>query len=244
MELDVLKEIPLILFRLVTIIPVLLFVALFMGRRAIGEMPVFDFLVIVVLGAVVGADIADPSIHHLPTLVTIMAIGIMQRMTSRWIVSSRKFGRLITFEPTIVIWKGNILEKNLWQVRYSIDNLLVMLREQHIFDLADVELGVVEPNGRLSVQLIPEEKVATKKDVQAPFPLSAQISFPVIVEGKVYEDVLSDLGLDLQWLRKQLREEGIEHEKDVLFASVNEEQKLTLSSKKGTFVPAPPTFHH
>ncbi|MCS3600250.1 uncharacterized membrane protein YcaP (DUF421 family) [Bacillus sp. JUb91] len=36
-----------------------------MGKRAIGELPIFDFLIIITLGAVVGADIADPSIKHL-----------------------------------------------------------------------------------------------------------------------------------------------------------------------------------
>ncbi len=42
--------------RIITIIPCLLIMTLFMGKRAIGEVPVFDFLIIIVLGAVAGAD--------------------------------------------------------------------------------------------------------------------------------------------------------------------------------------------
>lgn len=63
--LELLKDVALVLGRVVTILPLLLFVTLFMGKRAIGELPVFDFLIIITLDAVVGADIADPDIHHL-----------------------------------------------------------------------------------------------------------------------------------------------------------------------------------
>lgn len=64
--------------RIITIIPCLLIMTLFMGKRAIGEVPVFDFLIIIVLGAVAGADIADPDIPHVYTFLTIIAIGVLQ----------------------------------------------------------------------------------------------------------------------------------------------------------------------
>nr|WP_283730771.1 hypothetical protein [Bacillus cereus] len=99
---DFLKEISLVLVRIITILPLLLFVTLFMGKRAIGELPIFDFLIIITLGAVVGADIADPSIKHLPTVITIIAIGILQKIVTSWKISNRKLDKLLTFEPTII----------------------------------------------------------------------------------------------------------------------------------------------
>lgn len=78
---EFLKETGLIFGRIITILPLLLIVTLLMGKRAIGELPVFDFLIIVTLGAVVGADIADPSIHHLPTAMAIIGIGILQKLS-------------------------------------------------------------------------------------------------------------------------------------------------------------------
>lgn len=160
------KEIPTVLGRIVTILPLVLFITLFMGRRSIGEMPVFDFLIIITLGAVVGADIADPSIHHLPTVVAIIAIGILQRAVSQWMISNRKIGQLITFKPTIVIWKGQILHENLHRIHYSIDNILVMLREYQIFDLSEVDTAIIESNGKLSVQKKVEKQIITKEDLQ------------------------------------------------------------------------------
>src|SRR5690606_24838184 len=120
---------------IVTIIPLLLFTTLFMGKRAIGELPVFDFLIVIILGALVGADIAEPDIKHLPTAFAIIAIGVFQRIVTRWKISNRKIGRLLTFEPTVVLQNGKFVNENLKKIRYSIDNILQMLREKDVFDI-------------------------------------------------------------------------------------------------------------
>lgn len=65
--------------RIVTILPLMLAIGLFMGKRSIGELPVIDFLTVLVLGSVVGADIADPNIHHIHTVVAIMVIALLQK---------------------------------------------------------------------------------------------------------------------------------------------------------------------
>lgn len=59
------KELGIVTMRIATLFPLLLGVTLFMGRRSIGELPVFDFLIILALGSVIGADIANPQIEHL-----------------------------------------------------------------------------------------------------------------------------------------------------------------------------------
>nr|WP_323741919.1 hypothetical protein [Salinibacillus xinjiangensis] len=45
-----------VLGRVLTIMPLLLFIGIFMGKRAIGELPVFGFLIVITLGSVVSAD--------------------------------------------------------------------------------------------------------------------------------------------------------------------------------------------
>jgi uncharacterized membrane protein YcaP (DUF421 family) len=50
----------LVTLRVSSIFPLMLLAALFMGKRSVGELPVFDLLVVLTLGSVVGADIADP----------------------------------------------------------------------------------------------------------------------------------------------------------------------------------------
>lgn len=117
-----------------------------MGKRSVGQLPIFDFLVVITLGAVVGADIADPTTHHFPIAVAIVTLGIFQIVVARWKISNRKIGRLLTFEPTIIIHNGKFIKKNIRQIRYSIDNVLQMLREKNVFDISDVKMGIIEAN--------------------------------------------------------------------------------------------------
>lgn len=224
------KEMGILLGRVVTIIPLLLIATLFMGKRSVGELPVFDFLIIITLGAVVGADIADPQIPHIHTAVAIVLIGLFQRIVSRLKISFRKFGHWITFEPTIVIQDGQFVVKNLKSLRYSIDNILQMLREKDIFDLTEVHLGIVEANGRLTVLKIPEKSVVVAGDLNIANKASS-LSYPLIMDGAVHQGVLAKLGLSPEWLKNELKNLSITDCNEIFFASINDKNELHISLK-------------
>lgn len=141
----------LVLFRIVTIMLLLLFsVLLIMGKRPIGELPVFDFLALVVIGAIVGADIADPKIEHMPTAFAIVVLAILQRIISFLMIHNKKVKRLFSFEPTIIIKNSKFIYKNIKNTHYTIDDILMLLREKEIFDISEIEYGIIEANGNLS----------------------------------------------------------------------------------------------
>ncbi|SDH03245.1 Uncharacterized membrane protein YcaP, DUF421 family [Alteribacillus persepolensis] len=238
---DTLKDIVLVYGRILTILPVVLAVAIFMGRRAIGELPIFDFLIIITLGAVVGADIADPSIHHIPTAAAVVAIGVLQRLVAHWKITSRTVERLITFEPTIVVYDGVLLKHNLQHIDYSIDNILQMLREKDVFDIRDVRLAIVEANGALSVLKKTEKNPVTTGDMG--IQKQSAVAYPVIIDGEVHEPVLKHLHVDYLWLRQQLIQHGIEDVSQVFFASINPSLKLHISLKNNSTTPVPPLVH-
>ncbi|PAE08407.1 DUF421 domain-containing protein [Terribacillus saccharophilus] len=220
-----------VIARIITIIPLMLVVTLYMGKRAIGEMPVFDFLIVVILGALVGADIADPEIEHLPTAVAIVAIGLFQKAIVKWKISNRKIGKVLTLGPTIVIQDGTLLYENMRKVQYSIDNILFMLRQKDVFDVRDVETAIVEPNGTLSVLKKTNKLPATREDLNLQQQTSA-IAFPVISDGYIHHDTLTHFNLDEEWLRKQLADQNIIGMNQIFFASISHPQSLHISLKE------------
>lgn len=234
------KDFGIVAIRSVTLFPLLLATTMFMGRRSIGELPVFDFLIILSLGSVVGADIADPDIRHLPTAFAIVFIGLLQKTVAVLVIRYRKFGRLITFEPAVMIYKGKMVAKHLKKYKYSIDNILQMLREQEVFDIATVHLAVLEANGKLSVL---KEGAATP--VTAPqlglAPQQPQTTYPVIIEGKVQYDILHKLQLDEQQLYEQLKQRGVLAQ-DVFLAVCQASGSLSLSLYEEAFT-LPPVKH-
>ncbi|MGG0718419.1 DUF421 domain-containing protein [Robertmurraya massiliosenegalensis] len=222
-----------ILGRIVTILPLLLIVTLIMGKRSIGELPVFDFLVILVLGSVVGADIAEPDVNHYYVALAVVAIGLLQFIVSLLKIRYRKLGSLLTFEPTIVIHNGQFLIENMKRIRYSIDNVLNMLREHDVFNVKDVEIAIIEANGSLSVKLVHPKEPAKIENIHAV--VSDQgIEIAVIIDGIINEQVLQSFNLDATWLERELKKNNITDARSVFYAAINQAKELHISPKKNT----------
>lgn len=231
-----------VILRVITILPLLLFVTLYMGKRSIGELPVFDFLVILTLGSVVGADIADPDVHHFPTVVAIILIALLQKLIAWWKIKNHKVGRLLSFEPTLVIYEGQFHIKNMRRINFSIDDILQMLRGKNVFQLEDVHFALIEANGELSVKLNPNKEPLKTEDIQSVQPKTS-IEYPVIIDGRVQLKALELLGLTEGWLRNELLQKDITNPQDVFYAAVNEHNQLHVSLRNPLQEPSLPIFH-
>lgn len=233
------SDIFLVLARVLTILPLLFFTTIFMGKRAIGEIPVFDFLIILILGAVVGADIADVNIKHFPTVVTIIFIGLFQRAVANWRLSNRTLRTLMTLEPTVVIQDGTFIFRNLRKIRYTIEDILQMLRNKDIFDINEVQTAIIEGSGSLSVLKKYEKSAVAREDLDL-IRKKSIISYPIIIEGKIFKDPLNSLGLDEKWLRHELTLQGITEIQEIFFASINDNKELHVSLKMEHQMKLPP----
>ncbi|PZE19721.1 DUF421 domain-containing protein [Paenibacillus xerothermodurans] len=211
-----------------------------MGRRSVGELPVFDFLIIISLGAVVGADIADPDIGHIHTAIAIVAIALLQKVYSFFLIRSRRFGKSVSFEPIVVIKDSAFIVQNLKKARYPIDNILQMLREKNIFDISEVDTAVIEANGKLTVFKKAEKSAATREDVGVGRP-DQGVAYPIIIEGRIEQQTLNKLNLTEIWVLQPLERKKMRLS-DVFFASVNGKRELNITTKQQQ--PSPPPILH
>ncbi|MED1726247.1 DUF421 domain-containing protein [Brevibacillus parabrevis] len=239
---ELFSESLIVIGRVCSILPLLLVVTLFMGKRSIGELPVFDFMVIITLGSVAGADIAEPNVHHIPIAVAIVTLGVLQRIVSQWSVVSRRFGKMVTFEPTVVYYNGEFLVDQLKKIRYSLDNVLQMLREKDIFDLAEIDMAIIEANGRLTVLKKSAQQTVTRQDLQIKT-ASTGISLPVIIEGKICAEVLTYRERDENWLLQELNKNGVAVEQ-VFLATLNRQNDLLFFEQHPKHQRQVPPVHH
>jgi uncharacterized membrane protein YcaP (DUF421 family) len=228
---DVLMDSVKVVGRILTILPFMLFIGLYMGKRSIGELPVFDFLVILVLGAVVGADIADPKINHIHTVVAMIVIALLQKVIVSLKMGNRKIGKLLTFEPTVVLYDGKFLMRNMKKIQYSIDNILQMLREKDVFYIEDVEMAIIEANGNLSIKLAPMKETVRREDLNIQKE-GKDYEIPIILDGEIQTDLLKRIKKDEQWVRQKLVEQNVADVTRVFYGAVNKEGKVHLSLKQ------------
>lgn len=223
----------LVAFRIITAMALILFLILKTGRRKIGELPVYDFLSIIVIGSVIGADIAEPDTPHLPTLFAIILMVVIQYLVSCLLINNKKIARKITFGPTIIIQNGQFIKENMKRLKYPVENVLMALREKDIFDMKEVEYAIIEGSGSISVlkksQFIP----VTPFDMNLA-PNSKSLSVPLIIDGKVINSNLSYLNHDREWLYEQLKKTDIHDFNEVFYADCNFEGSIYVSKVSQT----------
>jgi len=202
-----------------------------MGKRPIGELPVFDFLSIIVIGAIVGADIADPKIEHLPTAFAVVILALFQRIVSILAVRSKRFRKWINFEPTVVVHNGQLLHKNIKKITYTVSEVLMLLREKEIFDLDKVAYAIIEPNGNISVLKKSEHEEVTPKLMNI-YTTENSIYTMVVFEGKLQADNLTRIKFTEQYILDKLEQSGYPNIQDVFFASIDETGSMNISSYK------------
>ena len=206
-------------FRFLIVFPLLYLVTALMGKRSIGELPVIDFIVAITIGSVVGADLADPAVPHGPTIMMVVLIGVTQFGVTRLKANSASVRDLTTLTPTVIIEKGRFLTHNIAKLRFTVNDILPMLREQEVFNLSDVAMALIEPSGRLSVLKEPSIRPVTLKDMgRTPPPESLPLLF--VADGKLVPNALEHSNKDREWLSNELKNHGYNAIEEVYLAAI------------------------
>ncbi len=209
-----------VLWHVPVVMATLLAAGLLMGQRNMGELSIFDLLTGIAIGAVAGSAIIEPALHPLAGLGAILALGLLHYGISWLSIRWRPFGRAVTFEPLVVIRHGKPIKKAMRLARVDLADLLPMLREKDIFDLREVEYGVLEGDGGLSVL----------KAAQPPAP-PAGLPRPVVLDGQIDRPVLQAMGWNEQRLRYELAMQGHAVD-DVFLATLDEAGHLYATPKE------------
>ncbi|GAW93143.1 DUF421 domain-containing protein [Calderihabitans maritimus] len=210
----------------------ILFYARILGKQQIGQLTFFEYINGITFGgmaAVLATDIGPQRTWmHFMGLTVFAVLTFLMGYVS---LQSRAARKLIAGEPTIVIHNGKVLEDNMKKMRYNVDELLMQLREKDVFNIADVEFAILEPDGNLSV--LPKSHKQPLKP--ADLGLSTQyegIPSEIIVDGEIIHQNLRQNNLDEKWLLAELQKQGITSLKEVALAILDTQGKLHIDKKK------------
>ena len=131
----------------------------------------------------------------MPLANSLIPIGIfisLEIINSALSMKSIKFRNIIQGKPIFVIRNGEIQQKELTRLRYTVDDLVDCVRQAGVFDISQVENAIVETNGVISVQ---------KKSEFSPITPSAagiktdraDVPITVVLDGKAVEGYYSNI---------------------------------------------------
>ncbi|MGZ4114822.1 MAG: DUF421 domain-containing protein [Actinomycetota bacterium] len=128
------------------------------GRKELSELSAFELILFVVFGDLIQQGVTgdDRSITGAALAVTTFALLTVDfsYVSFRW----RPAQRVLTGVPVIIVRDGRILEDVLALERLQVDDVKDGAREQGVDDLADVEVGVLEADGKFSFLRYPGER--------------------------------------------------------------------------------------
>ncbi len=187
-----------VLFRTLLFYVIITLVYRFMGKREVGELSIMDLIVSILIAELAAMSIDKYKANLLITIVPIFALVIVQVVTAKVSLKSPKLREKIEGEPSVIINRGKVNFEEMLNQRYNLDDLLTQLREKGIKNLEEVDYAILETSGNLSVFLKGKDKN---------YPL------PIILDGKVEEETLVQIGKSHEWLNKALERKNTEIEK-------------------------------
>ncbi len=205
-----------IIFRTLFIYFLIMVIFRMMGKREIGKLSIIDFVVSIMIAELAVISIEDPKIPMLNSLVSIFVLLGIQLLLAIVSLKSRKMREIVDGKPSLIIREGEVDEDEMKKQRYNFDDLLTQLRENNIKSLNEVEFGILETTGKLSVIKKNEDSNRT------PF----QMILPLVLDGKIIEDNLEKMDKTSFWLRQELKKVGFKDIKNISFCTLNDDGSL------------------
>lgn len=131
------------------------------GRTTLGELSTFELLLYVTMGDLVQQAVTQQDFSVTGGLLAVSTFAVLTVVLS-W--SQWRFPRLrdvVTGRPELVVRDGTPLRAVMRRQRLAMEDLRAAAREQGIRDLAEVEVAVLEANGRISFFTTEEGEAAS-----------------------------------------------------------------------------------
>ncbi len=219
-----------VIFRTIIIYLSVLLVMRLMGKREVGQLSTFDLVVAIMIAEVAVFPLDDLNMPLYIALIPVFILVGMEILISYLCLHSRFFRGIIEGSPSVLIAGGKLMEREMRRQRYNMNDLLGQLREQNIFNIADVEYAILETSGALSVISKSSKRPVNPGDLGLT-PPAETIPTPIIIDGELIEKNLHFQGLTPEWLKEKFQQFNLEPE-DILYASLDSHGKLYISEKE------------
>jgi uncharacterized membrane protein YcaP (DUF421 family) len=120
------------------------------GRSTLGELSTFELLMYVTMGDLIQQSVTQQDYSVTSGMLAISVFALLTVLLS-WL--QWRFPRtrsVIRGKPVVVVREGRLLPVAARQQRFTESDLLATARQQGIRDLTDIELAILESDGKVS----------------------------------------------------------------------------------------------
>ena len=121
-----------------------------LGKRELAEMTAFELLLLVVVGDLIQQGVTQEDMSVTGAVLAVGTIGLWILLFSWFGYRSKSAREVIEGVPVVVVRDGRPLEAALNLERVVLDEVLESARNHGISNLRDIDIAVLEPDGKFS----------------------------------------------------------------------------------------------
>lgn len=190
-----------VFIRAIILYGLIMFCIRLMGKRQLGELQPSELVITILISNVASLPIEDTSIPLILGAIPLLVLVGCELITSNISLKSKKFRSFVSGSPVIVISDGVIDQNELKKLRFSIDDLMEIIRQSSIFDIRDVQYAIVETTGKISIlpkfsaQTVTASMVGLTKEEDIP-------PIVIISDGELLESAIRACNIEKDWVYK------------------------------------------
>ncbi len=203
-----------------------------MGKRQLGELDMGEFVITILLSEIASLPISNRDTPLSHAVIPIFTLAALEILISGAILRIPPLKKLLSSRPAVIISHGRLDKKVMRKVRISVEDLIIQIRQNGIFDLDEVDYAILEENGKMSI--IPKSRnrqpdiamLGLKDD-------NSGVMHILISDGEINKHNLLLLQKDEIWLQKVLSKQRC-LQKDVLCMTMNDAGKIYIIKGDGS----------
>jgi uncharacterized membrane protein YcaP (DUF421 family) len=121
------------------------------GKRTLSKLNAFDLVVTVALGSTLATILLDQNVALAEGVVAFAVLIGLQFAVTWSSVRMKWIRRVVTGEPQLLAWRGQLLPDSLLKARLTEDEVNASLRAAGRADLAGAQAVVLETDGSITV---------------------------------------------------------------------------------------------
>lgn len=189
-----------------------------MGKRQVGELQSFELVVMILISEIAAVPMQDTSLPLVGGLIPLATVIALEVILSAIVMKKHKTRRTITGNPMTLIKNGNIVQKAMHEVNFTLDDLFESLRLQGYSDPSQIDYAILETNGDIS--FFPNPNAPTD-----------DFYIPVICDGEIIKKNLSFFNHDEKWIQNILSNRRLALS-EIFLMSVNNTENLNIVFKE------------
>ena len=220
------------LLRTIIIYICVLLVIRLMGKRQIGEMQPFEFVVTLIiadLACIPMAELSVPLIHGLVPIFIMLVFHFFICVLARKFMFARY---LLTGKPVIVITPQGINYNELKKLNMTLDDLLELIRSCDAVKLSEIAYAIIETNGNMCVIKKSQNEPVTREDMKIE---SKPASLPInlVMDGSKMIDNINIARIEDGFIEDCIEKANIKSLKDVLILTLDNNGEIYIQDKNG-----------